>query len=285
MGSQTDDGIGEDSIVYEQAVGTTLTLKSQNPSGPMTPGTPVTIVVTETNSGTVPITDVSVEGSGLCSGGFIPANVATLAAGASQDFTCTFTAPAAAPFTWGALGHGTDPSGNAVPTTNESVTGDITVSGNPHTTLTLKSQTPPNPVSAGTPVTIVVTETNSGNVPLTNVYVEGGGLCSGGFTPSSIPSLAVGASQDFTCNFVAPANGSWSATGHGTDPSGAPVPIVDEYVSGSIGGDVGGIAIIPIGGSGSSSAPYAIIGGIIATLMALTLGGWYARKMWLGRPS
>ena len=49
---------------------------------------------------------------------------------------------------------------------------------------------------------------------------------------------------------------------------------------------VGGIAQFPVDGSGSSSTPYAvIIGGAMAALAALALGGWFARRRWLGRSS
>src|SRR5262249_37336870 len=99
----------------------------------------------------------------------------------------------------------------------------------PATTLTLKSQTPAGAnVAVGTQVTIVVTETNTGNDPLTNVSVSGGGKCTS-FTPASIASLAVGASQDFTCTFTASAGANaWSADGHGTDSQGNPVPSTGE---------------------------------------------------------
>src|SRR5215813_266925 len=67
---------------------TTLTTKSVTPGTTVAPGTPVTITVTETNTGDSTITNVSVTGTG-CSpwtGGST-----TLAAGESTDFSCTFT--------------------------------------------------------------------------------------------------------------------------------------------------------------------------------------------------
>jgi len=50
---------------------------------------------------------------------------------------------------------------------------------------------------------------------------------------------------------------------------------------------VGGIAVeFPVGGSDSSSPPYAgIIGGAMAALAALALGVWFARRRWLGHYS
>ncbi len=47
---------------------------------------------------------------------------------------------------------------------------------------------------------------------------------------------------------------------------------------------VGGIAIFPVEGSGSSSQSYAfVIGGAIGVLAVLVLGSWYARRRWLQR--
>ena len=45
---------------------------------------------------------------------------------------------------------------------------------------------------------------------------------------------------------------------------------------------VGGIVQFPTDGSDSSSPPYAvIIGGSMAALAAIALGGWLARRRWL----
>jgi hypothetical protein len=136
---------------------TELTLKSQTPTGStFEVGTQVTIVVTEKNTGNDPLTNVSISGGGKCTS-FTPASVASLAVGASQDFTCTFTASAGTN-AWSADGLGTDSNGNPVPSTNEHQDGSV-FGVAPATTLTLKSQTPSGAnVAAGTLVTIVVTE-------------------------------------------------------------------------------------------------------------------------------
>src|SRR5262249_31335630 len=208
---------------------TTLTLKSAPTS--VEAGSLVTIVVTETNTGNGTLTNRSEERSGGSAGGFTRASD-TLEAGASQDFTCTFTAAAGAN-AWTALGHGTDSLGNPAPATNESQSGSVNgVSA--ATTLTLKSA--PTSVEAGSLVTIVVTETNTGNGTLTNVNVTGTGGCAGGFTPASV-TLVAGASQDFPCTFPAPACAdAWTALGHGTDSLGNPAPATNESQSGSVNG-------------------------------------------------
>lgn len=102
----------------------------------------------------------------------------------------------------------------------------------PATTLTTVSQTPANPVFPGTPVTIVVRETNSGNDPLTNVNVTGTGCTP--YTPANVATLAPGAFADFTCTFSPTVDTPWTATGHGTDSNGNPVPVTNEFTSGNV---------------------------------------------------
>ena len=74
-----------------------------------------------------------------------------------------------------------------------------------------------------------------------------------------------------------------------TDDPGVPGntdPTVTQ-VSAAPARSVGGIAVeFPVGGSDSSSPPYAgIIGGAMAALAALALGVWFARRRWLGHYS
>src|SRR5437868_5116677 len=178
---------------------TTLSIRSA-PRSPMQVGSFVTVVLTETNSGDVDLTNVSVSGGGACAS-FSPANVPTLAKGASQDFTCTFTAAQIGRASCREGGHGADALGKAAPDTNEHQSGQVTVTISPATTLTTKS-IPSRHVQSGSTFTLVVTETNSGDVDLTNVSVSGGGACAS-FSPANVPTLAKGASQDFTCTFTA----------------------------------------------------------------------------------
>src|SRR5207248_1734835 len=112
--------------------------------------------------------------------------------------------------------------------------GQVTVTISPATTLSIQSA-PTGPVQVGSIVTVVLTETNTGNVDLTNVSVSGGGACAS-FSPASVPTLAKGTSQNFTCTFTAalPSPMNWSADGHGTDPRGNAAPAINEHQSGSV---------------------------------------------------
>ena len=74
--------------------------------------------------------------------------------------------------------------------------------------------------------------------------------------------------------------------GLGDDDLAANGVIVDQGGPGGPPLTVGGIAQFPVGGSDSSSTPYAvIIGGAMAALAALALGVWFARGRWLRRCS
>jgi len=101
-------------------VGTTV---SQSPSGTVVPGTEITIVVRETNTGDDTLTNVFVDGTGCTI--WTPASVASLAPGAFADFTCKFSPTADT--AWTADGHGTDSDGNPAPTAGEHTSGSVDV--------------------------------------------------------------------------------------------------------------------------------------------------------------
>ena len=191
-------------------------------------GDPVTIVVTENNTGDDPLSDVHVTG-GVAFNGVIQAGVCadwtpvgpfSLAVGASLSFTCTFTAGGpGTDITWFADGQGVDSLGRPVPSTGEHQRcpqrhqpGDRSVD----------VQRPPPVVAKGATVTVTVRETNTGSDPLTNVSVTGSPCAT--WTPAGPINLAAGAFQDFSCTFPVNTTVNWSADGHGTDSLGNPVP-------------------------------------------------------------
>src|SRR5262249_20731480 len=102
---------------------TFLTTFSVTPGTTVLAGTPVTITRTDTNTGDSTIAGASATGPN--SGPTLTGAASTRAAGASTTFSCPF--PPAASVTWTATGHGTDSLGIAVPTTNETTSGTITV--------------------------------------------------------------------------------------------------------------------------------------------------------------
>jgi hypothetical protein len=102
----------------------------------------------------------------------------------------------------------------------------------PATTLTTQGVTPGTSVYPGTPVTITVTETNTGDSAITNVSVTGTGCTS--WLPASVASLAAGASASFTCSFAPMATTAWAATGQGTDLLGNAVPLTGETTKGTV---------------------------------------------------
>src|SRR5205807_1834549 len=124
---------------------------------------------------------------------FTPAIVATLAPNATADFTCTFNSGTTSG-AWTAAASGTDAAGNPAPSTGENTGGTFTVI-KPATTLTTKSVSPGTTVGsnttveANTTITVVVTEKNTGDGPITGVTVTGGGACSGSFL-GTVASLA-----------------------------------------------------------------------------------------------
>jgi hypothetical protein len=115
--------------------------------------------------------------------------------------------------------------------TNETTGGTINVI-HPATTLHTYSVSPSTTVAAGTPVTITVTETNTGDSTITGVSVTGTNSCATWTGGSS--TLVAGASTQFSCTFTTSSNVTWSATGHGTDILGNAVPAAGETTSGSI---------------------------------------------------
>ncbi len=187
------------------------------------------LTVTEKNAGDSPISNINVTGTGCVAwtGGS-----ASLNPGQSTNFTCTLT-NVTATVNWTATGHGKDVKGNDVPLTNEVANGTVTVTLHPATVLITKTVDPGTSVLSGTTVTLTVKETNTGDSAIMNVNVTGTGCTT--WLPASVASLGVGSSADFTCTLTnVTAMTNWTATGHGTDLSGAAVPLTNETTGGTI---------------------------------------------------
>ena len=219
---------------------TSLTFVSQSPSGTVEKGTSVTITVNEANTGDSALTGVAVTGTPTACATWTPVDAAfagNLAVGASEDFTCTFTA-ADGTNSWSAAGAGTDSLNNPVPTSGESTNGSFQ-GISPSTSLTFVSQSVANPVPASSSVTLTVTEKNTGDTTLTGVSVTGTGCTT--WTPVDAGfagTLTAGQTENFTCTFtVGTTDLSWTADGHGTDSLNNPVPTgpgTPEEVTGTI---------------------------------------------------
>ena len=230
---------------------TSLSVKTAAPAK-VHAGDPITIVVTEANTGDDALSSVHVDGGGSCATWVAAADkndgkglfIGALGAGESVDFTCSFNAPAdGTDVTWSADGKATDSLGGPAPAAGEHQDGAIVVI-KPATTLTLVSEVP-DPILEGGTTVITVRETNTGDDTLSGVDVVnldgssdcpdwvasatkvGGGAFSG--------SLAPGQAVDFTCTVTAgDADVIWNGLGKGTDSLGAPAPAADEDEAGSV---------------------------------------------------
>ncbi|WP_020668281.1 DUF7507 domain-containing protein [Amycolatopsis nigrescens] len=178
-------------------------------------GDQVTFSITVRNSGDVPLADVSVvdDRTPECARTF-----GTLAAGASQTYTCTATAPAD-DFTNTATATGKDPIGKELTVTDDAVVDVI------HPAITITKDAAPAQVREGDMVTFTITVQNSGDVPLADVSVVDDR------TPGcarTFGTLAVDGTQTYTCTTVAGATGfTNTATATGTDPTSRPVTATD----------------------------------------------------------
>src|SRR2546428_9284837 len=89
-------------------------------------------------------------------------------------------------FPYTTLFRSTDAAANAVSLAGETTGGEVTVF-TASTTLTTKTVSPASNVISGTPVTLTVTESNTGNSTITNVNVIGTSCTA--WTPASLASL------------------------------------------------------------------------------------------------
>ena len=172
-------------------------------------GDVITYTYVVENTGNVTMNDVSISdvhsGSGTLSP-FTPANVTSLAVGASTTFTATYTITqadidAGAPITNTATANATPTSGTYTPATDdETVTADA---GAPEIIFNKTASDTTN-LAVGDIITYTYTAENTGNVTITNVSVSdvhnGSGSLSA-ITPASVATLNVGQTVTFTATY------------------------------------------------------------------------------------
>src|SRR5208282_2574334 len=175
-----------------------ITVTAVCPVAPVLPGGSLTYSGTVSNAGNITLTNIVVVSDRPASNTVVFTR-ATLAPGASTNFTATYTVPTnACSVTTTFSGTGKDicalnPVTNAVTTT-------CTVTTTPGIAITLAC--PVAPAAAGGLITYTGTVTNSGNVILNNVTVVDNQASPS--TVLTVPSLAPHASANFTASFTAP---------------------------------------------------------------------------------
>ena len=174
-------------------------------------GDDATFTITVTNTGDVPLTDVTISDVLAPDCG---ATFATLAAGTVETYTCTVVG-VTADFTNIASVSGDDPLGNRVSDSDvadvDVINPAIDIQKTPHTQQT----------HAGDTVTFDITVTNTGDVDLTDVAVADAvaPVCD-----ATIGSLASGATTSYSCTMTAgAADFTNTADVTGDDPLGNPV--------------------------------------------------------------
>jgi len=164
------------------------------------PGAPVAFTGTVRNTGNVTLTNVVVlRGQGPA--GVSVFTAATLAPGASADFTSGFNSPVDACLVESTVSAtGNDKcSGLAV---NSSASASCDLATSPAVTIT--QACPATPAVPGAPILLSGMVRNTGNITLTNVVVMN--TMAGSAPVLSVAMLAPGASAPFTASYPAPAN-------------------------------------------------------------------------------
>ena len=184
------------------------------PATPASPGGSLTYSGTVRNTGNITLTDVVVVSDRPAANTSV-FTVATLAPGASANFTGAYTVPAnVCSVTTTFSGIGKDLCALNMVTNTVSTT--CTVTAAPAIAVTLAC--PAVPVATGGSITYSGAVRNSGNVTLNNVTVINNQSVPS--TVLSVPSLAPGASANFTSSFTAPADAcsvSSTVTASGSD--------------------------------------------------------------------
>ncbi len=175
-----------------------ITVTAACPTTPIVQGGSVTYTGTVQNSGNITLTNVLVV-SDRPNANTTVFSVATLAPGASANFSGTYTVPA------GACSITTTFRGTArdictLSSVTNSVSPTCSIATTPAIAVTLVC--PTTTASAGGPITYTGNVRNSGNVTLVNVVVMNQQATPA--TVLTVPSLAPGASANFTASFTAP---------------------------------------------------------------------------------
>jgi hypothetical protein len=237
MGSQQDNGIGEDFVVYSQSPSTITTISSSASS--VVAGGTVDLTITEENDGTVNLTSpqvtVTQQGALLATLTAPPDTGDTdidgvLDAGETWTWTITSNVLTADPTLFVASGSGNGPADIPVtypddPDEQDDVEVDILY---PSTITTIEAS-PAGPVVIGATVDLTVTEENDGEVPLTSPHVE---VMQGAAMLADL--MAAPDSGDLNTDGILDPGETWSwtitsdpltvnpttftATGYGTDP-------------------------------------------------------------------
>jgi uncharacterized repeat protein (TIGR01451 family) len=250
MGDPVTDDSDDNSNLEDDPTETTLNqnpaialIKTSSVSGTGVIGDVITYTFTVENTGDVTLSNVSVTDPLMGLSAIMPASVATMAPGAIELFTATYTITQADIDAGGvtnqALATGTDPMGD--PVTDDS-DDDSNLEDDP--TVTTLNQNPAIAIiksgafedesgdgfaQAGETITYTFTVENTGDVTLSNVNVTDPLMGLSAITPASVATMAPGAIELFTATYTitqADINAGGvtnQALATGTDPMGDPV--------------------------------------------------------------
>jgi uncharacterized repeat protein (TIGR01451 family) len=173
-------------------------------TGPLHAGDTVPYRFVVTNTGSIPLSNVTISDPLPGLSAMFPASVALLAPGASTTFIATYVITQAdvdrGEITNIATVTGYTPSGE--PITDEDT---VTLTGQPEPNIAIAKTSnvlPGTVLRAGNAVTYTFTVTNTGNITLENVTVEDPLPGLSAITPVSVASLAPGASTTFTATYI-----------------------------------------------------------------------------------
>lgn len=211
-------------------------------------GDPITVTMSCDNTGETAVNNVV--GSALALGGTgssvyvsgpIPGS-ATIAGGGSQNFTYAYTAAVIGTINYTGNASGTDANTGSPVTSNQAVSDNTVITGNPDAVLSSTISVTPSMVNTGSTITVKMTVTNVGEASASSVVPSaltvggtGGATLSSGPSPASANISENGGSQIFTWTYTASSAGTINFTGNATgNNDGIPPPLtVSSQVSSS----------------------------------------------------